>query len=198
MRRRIIVATGKISLMPPAVWPAQRIHSCWRPAWVVETIWPRNRSRSRRASSRFALHSLKKAVGRDRGIVGKPFVPGIGLMSLSTSTLMTSSDWAAVIASFHSFGAGAMALVPQVVDAVSPIPVVAAGGIFDGRGIAAALMLGAAGVKLGTRFITSFPEARSAIDQRTHSRQLPSPYSRPPSQQNCKSDRRPIVTPPVS
>ena len=48
-----------------------------------------------------------------------------------------------------------MALVPQVVDAVAPIPVVAAGGIFDGRGIAAALMLGAAGVNLGTRFITS-------------------------------------------
>ncbi len=48
-----------------------------------------------------------------------------------------------------------MALVPQVVDAVSPIPVVAAGGIFDGRGIAAALMLGAAGVNLGTRFIAS-------------------------------------------
>jgi enoyl-[acyl-carrier protein] reductase II len=48
-----------------------------------------------------------------------------------------------------------MALVPQVVDAVSPIPVVAAGGIFDGRGIVAALMLGAVGVNLGTRFITS-------------------------------------------
>src|SRR5262245_44556572 len=48
-----------------------------------------------------------------------------------------------------------MTLVPQVVDAVSPIPVVAAGGIFDGRGIAAALMLGAAGVNLGTRFITT-------------------------------------------
>ena len=48
-----------------------------------------------------------------------------------------------------------MALVPQVVDAVSPIPVVAAGGIFDGRGIAAALMLSAAGVNLGTRFIVS-------------------------------------------
>src|SRR5262249_25720728 len=43
-----------------------------------------------------------------------------------------------------------IALVPQVVDAVSPIPVVAAGGIFDGRGIAAALMLGAVGVNLGT------------------------------------------------
>jgi len=48
-----------------------------------------------------------------------------------------------------------MALVPQVVDAVSPIPVVASGGIFDGRGIAAALMLGALGVNLGTRFIAS-------------------------------------------
>jgi nitronate monooxygenase/enoyl-[acyl-carrier protein] reductase II len=48
-----------------------------------------------------------------------------------------------------------MALVPQVVDAVAPIPVVASGGIFDGRGIAAALMLGAAGVNLGTRFIAS-------------------------------------------
>ena len=46
-----------------------------------------------------------------------------------------------------------MTLVPQVVDAVSPIPVVAAGGIFDGRGIAAALMLGAAGGNMGTRFI---------------------------------------------
>lgn len=48
-----------------------------------------------------------------------------------------------------------MTLVPQVVDAVSPVPVVASGGIFDGRGIAAALMLGAVGVNLGTRFITS-------------------------------------------
>ena len=48
-----------------------------------------------------------------------------------------------------------MALVPQVVDAVAPVPVVASGGIYDGRGIAAALMLGAVGVNLGTRFIAS-------------------------------------------
>ena len=45
-----------------------------------------------------------------------------------------------------------MALVPQVVDAVH-IPVLAAGGIFDGRGAAAAFMLGACGVQVGTRFL---------------------------------------------
>jgi enoyl-[acyl-carrier protein] reductase II len=49
----------------------------------------------------------------------------------------------------------AMALVPQVVDAVSPVPVVAAGGIYDGRGLAAALVLGAQGINIGTRFLAS-------------------------------------------
>ena len=48
-----------------------------------------------------------------------------------------------------------MPLVPAVVDAVSPVPVVAAGGIADGRGLAAALALGAAGVWIGTRFLAS-------------------------------------------
>jgi nitronate monooxygenase len=50
---------------------------------------------------------------------------------------------------------GTMALVPAVVDAVDPIPVVAAGGIADGRGLAAALALGAAGISMGTRFTAS-------------------------------------------
>ena len=47
-----------------------------------------------------------------------------------------------------------MALVPQVVDAVD-VPVVAAGGIADGRGVAAAFMLGAQGVQVGTRFLVA-------------------------------------------
>ena len=47
-----------------------------------------------------------------------------------------------------------MALVPQVVDAVS-IPVIAAGGIADGRGFAAAMMLGAEAVQIGTRFVVA-------------------------------------------
>jgi len=50
---------------------------------------------------------------------------------------------------------GTMGLVPAVVDAVSPIPVVAAGGIADGRGLAAAIVLGASGVLMGTRFTAS-------------------------------------------
>jgi len=47
---------------------------------------------------------------------------------------------------------GTMALVPQIADAVS-VPVIAAGGIMDGRGIAAAMMLGASGVQMGTAFV---------------------------------------------
>lgn len=50
---------------------------------------------------------------------------------------------------------GLMALLPQVVDAVSPLPVLAAGGIADRRGVAAALALGAAGVWVGTRFLAA-------------------------------------------
>jgi nitronate monooxygenase len=60
--------------------------------------------------------------------------------------------------------AGTMALVPQVVDAVK-VPVIAAGGIGDGRGIAAALALGAAGVQMGTAFLLT-PEARTSAPHR--------------------------------
>ena len=48
-----------------------------------------------------------------------------------------------------------MALVPQAVDLVKPVPVMAAGGIADGRGLAAAIMLGAQGVLMGTRFLAT-------------------------------------------
>lgn len=61
----------------------------------------------------------------------------------------------------HTGQVATMALVPQVVDAVgAQVPVVAAGGLFDGRGLAAALSLGADGIWVGTRFIAT-PEARA-------------------------------------
>jgi|RhiMetdeSRZDD1v2_1073273.scaffolds.fasta_scaffold09143_7 enoyl-[acyl-carrier protein] reductase II len=55
----------------------------------------------------------------------------------------------------NSGAVGALALVPQVVDAVRPIPVIAAGGIAEGRGLAAALALGAQAINIGTRFLAS-------------------------------------------
>ncbi len=64
----------------------------------------------------------------------------------------------------HTGEIGTLALVPQVVDAVK-IPVVAAGGIVDGRGVVAALALGAQGAIIGTRFIAT-PEATAAQSYR--------------------------------
>lgn len=68
----------------------------------------------------------------------------------------------------HGAGRSTLPLVPAVVDAVVPRPVLAAGGIADGRGLAAALMLGAQGVLIGTRFYASeealgHPQAKRRI-----------------------------------
>lgn len=63
----------------------------------------------------------------------------------------------AFIGAAHENDMGTMALVPLVVDAVR-VPVIAAGGIFDGRGVAAAFMLGASGVQIGSAFLRS-PES---------------------------------------
>ena len=56
----------------------------------------------------------------------------------------------------HTGRIATLALVPQVVDAVKPKPVVAAGGIADGRGLVAALALGACGIWVGTRFVATY------------------------------------------
>ena len=68
----------------------------------------------------------------------------------------------------HGQSAPLFTLLPQVVDACPGVPVVAAGGIADGRGLAAAMMLGAEGVLMGTRFYASqeadgHPEAKRRI-----------------------------------
>ncbi|HEX4893680.1 MAG TPA: nitronate monooxygenase [Hyphomicrobiaceae bacterium] len=63
----------------------------------------------------------------------------------------------------HGISRGTFALVPAVCDAVRDIPVVAAGGVADGRGLAAALMLGAAGVLVGTRFYATVEAAGAHV-----------------------------------
>jgi len=79
--------------------------------------------------------------------------------SVAMTKLMTRAGASAIIAEGGESGGhvgdlSTMALVPQVCDATD-LPVIAAGGIADGRGVAAALMLGAQGVQLGTRFLVA-------------------------------------------
>jgi len=79
--------------------------------------------------------------------------------SVAMAKLMTRAGASAVIAEGGESGGHigdltTMALVPQVCD-VTDLPVIAAGGIADGRGVAAAFMLGAQGVQLGTRFLVA-------------------------------------------
>ncbi len=90
----------------------------------------------------------------DGGIKVIPVVP-----SCASAKMVERAGAHAVIAEGSESGGhigelNTMALVPQVCDSVS-IPVIAAGGIADGRGAAAAFMLGASGVQLGTRFLVA-------------------------------------------
>lgn len=91
---------------------------------------------------------------KEAGITVIPVVP-----SASLAKLCARGGADAIIAEGGESGGHVgdlttMALVPQVCDAVD-IPVIAAGGIADGRGVAAAFMLGAVGVQIGTRFLTA-------------------------------------------
>ena len=94
------------------------------------------------------------AAWKEAGIKVVPVVPSVAL-----ARRMERSGADAIIAEGMESGGHigqntTMCLVPQVVDAVS-VPVIAAGGIADGRGVAAAFMLGAEGVQVGTRFLAT-------------------------------------------
>ncbi|WP_179776035.1 NAD(P)H-dependent flavin oxidoreductase [Amycolatopsis endophytica] len=104
----------------------------------------------------FALAPRKEMIAklRDHGIV---VIPSIGAARHAEKVASWGAD--AVIVQGgegggHTGGVATTLLLPSVLDAVD-IPVVAAGGFFDGRGLAAALAYGAAGVAMGTRFLLS-------------------------------------------
>ena len=88
----------------------------------------------------------------DAGVQVIPVVPSTGLAKLAQRCGATAVIAEGGESGGHIGDLTTMALVPQVCDAVD-IPVIAAGGIGDGRGVAAAFMLGAVGVQLGTRFL---------------------------------------------
>ncbi len=104
------------------------------------------------------------AIGHQRALVervheaGALFMQQVTTVEQATEAVSSGAD--VIIAQGSEAGGfggfvSTMALVPQVVDAVAPTPVVAAGGIADGRGLAAAIMLGAQGINIGTRFLAA-------------------------------------------
>ncbi|MEA3215435.1 MAG: enoyl-[acyl-carrier protein] reductase [Acidimicrobiia bacterium] len=106
---------------------------------------------------------LIAGLGSPAGVVPDAHRQGMVVMALAgnvrQATRMAAEGVDIIIAQGHDAGGhtgrvGTMSLVPQVVDAID-VPVVAAGGIADGRGLVAALALGACGVWMGTRFIAS-------------------------------------------
>jgi len=93
-------------------------------------------------------------IWKDAGVKVIPLVASSGLAKMMQRSGATAVVAEGCEAGGHIGELTTMTLVPQVCDAVE-IPVIAAGGIGDGRGVAAAFMLGADGVQLGTRFLVA-------------------------------------------
>jgi enoyl-[acyl-carrier protein] reductase II len=106
---------------------------------------------------------IVSGLGNPAGIIEQAHKNGVAVMSLcgnvKQARKLEASGVDVIIAQGHEAGGhtgriGTMTLVPQIVDAVR-VPVLAAGGLADGRGLLAALALGAEGVWMGSRFIAS-------------------------------------------
>ncbi|PKN37853.1 MAG: 2-nitropropane dioxygenase [Deltaproteobacteria bacterium HGW-Deltaproteobacteria-2] len=103
-------------------------------------------------------------LGNPGGMVNEAHAHGMKVLGITgnvkNAKRMAVSGLDLIVAQGHEAGGhtgriGTMALLPQVIDSVTPIPVLAAGGIGDGRGLAAALAMGCIGVWVGTRFLAT-------------------------------------------
>lgn len=108
-----------------------------------------------------AIEALKRAsvtlIGNATNVAEARALEAGGMDAIVAQGVEAGGHRGSFIGAAHENDMGTMALVPLVVDAVN-IPVIAAGGIFDGRGVAAAIMLGAAGAQVGSAFLRS-PES---------------------------------------
>jgi len=103
-------------------------------------------------------------LGNPGFMVEEAHANGIKVLGITGNTKnayrMAQSGIDVLVAQGHEAGGhtgriGTMALLPQAIDAAAPVPVLAAGGIGDGRGLAAALAMGCVGVWVGTRFLAT-------------------------------------------
>ena len=117
---------------------------------------------------------IVSGLGNPAGIIEQAHNDGVVVMSLcgnvKQARKLEASGVDVIIAQGHEAGGhtgriGTLTLVPQIVDAVR-VPVLAAGGIADGRGLIAALALGADGIWMGTRFIATV-EAYAHVNYKT-------------------------------
>jgi enoyl-[acyl-carrier protein] reductase II len=117
---------------------------------------------------------IVSGLGNPAGIIQQAHQDGVVVMSLcgnvKQARKLEASGVDVIIAQGHEAGGhtgriGTLTLVPQIVDAVR-VPVLAAGGIADGRGLIAALALGADGIWMGTRFIATV-EAYAHVNYKT-------------------------------
>ncbi len=127
--------------------------------WVVDrdpSMWD--------VALRLRPHAVSLSFGAPERYIEKAKMAGIHVLyqaqTVELARRAAAAGAAAIVAQGTDAGGhtgliGTLPLVPAVVDAVNPVPVIAAGGIGDGRGIAAALMLGAEAVWMGTRFVAS-------------------------------------------